>query len=110
MLWFIALLALLMSFVLVLASSIHFYLFARVLKDYSEELALSAKALQLQGKSLEYSRDLLGQYLVMEAGVSQLTIETKDGKTIEVGLCAYWHSPISLLVAEKSVCQKSLAR
>ena len=115
LIWFVFLVALLCLIVSTLASSIHQYLFARELIDFTEQFALAVKAkLQLQN-SLSVAS--LASNLLSEVGpqysfdylqLKQASLEF--GETVKVIFCARWNSPVPSIDASRKMCEMALAR
>jgi hypothetical protein len=98
---------------LVLASSINQYLLVRELTDYAEQFAVATKTLVNQGQDIQ----LIQQKLIRvtssrfkNAALVVQNVNLVDSKTVEVVVCATWHSPIPLVPVDRSVCEKALSR
>jgi hypothetical protein len=109
------LVALLCLIVLTLASSIHQYLFARELTDFTEQFALVIKTrLQLGvGPSVSSRASALlsevgPQYSFESLQLKQVTLES--GETVRVIFCAEWNSPVASIDASRKICEQALAR
>lgn len=115
LIWFVFLVALLCLIALTLAASVHQYLFARELTDFTEQFALALKTrLQLQPSSSIASLanalivEVAPQYSFPELQFRQLSLET--GETVKVIFCAKWVSPVSAVQATRTICEVALAR
>jgi len=115
LIWFVFLVALLCLIALTLVASVHQYLFARELTDFTEQFAVALKTrLQLQPSSniVTLSSALLAevtpQYSFRELQLNQLTLEA--GETVRVLFCAKWVSPVSSVEASRIICALALAR
>ena len=115
LIWFVFLVALLCLIVLTLASSIHQYLFARELTDFTEQFALVIKTrLQLGvGPSVSSLASALlsevgPQYSFESLQLKQVTLES--GETVRVIFCAEWNSPVASIDASRKICEQALAR
>lgn len=115
LIWFVFLVALLCLIALTLAASVHQYLFARELTDFTEQFAVALKSrLQLQPSSniVTLSSALLTEvtpkYSFRELQLKQLTLEA--GETVRVLFCAKWVSPVSSVDATRTICEVALAR
>ena len=115
LIWFVFLVALLCLIALTLAASVHQYLFARELTDFTEQFAVALKTrLQLQPSSniVTLSSALLTEvtpkYSFRELQLKQLTLEA--GETVRVLFCAKWVSPVSSVDATRTICEVALAR
>lgn len=109
LIWFIFLIGILLSVIMVLVSATHQYLYSRVLTDYLEQYAIAGKTLIDSGDNLANANDRLQQYF----GTAEFRITSfrrLDSKTLEVIGCGEWRSPIDLVQANRSVCQRALAR
>ena len=115
LIWFVFLVVLLCLIVLTLASSIHQYLFARELTDFTEQFAIVIKArLQLGAAS---SVSSLASTLISEVAphysfdflqLKQISLES--GETVKVVFCAQWNSPVASVDASRRICEMALAR
>jgi Flp pilus assembly protein TadG len=115
LIWFVFLVALLCLIALTLAASVHQYLFARELTDFTEQFAVALKTrLQLQPSSniVTLSSALLTEvtpkYSFRELQLKQLTLEA--GETVRVLFCAKWVSPVSSVDVTRTICEVALAR
>jgi len=115
LIWFVFLVALLCLIALTLAASVHQYLFARELTDFTEQFAVALKTrLQLQPSSniMGLSSGLLAevtpQYSFQELTLKQLSLEA--GETVRVLFCAKWVSPVSAVEATRTICELASAR
>jgi len=110
LIWFVSLLALVLMVLLVLASSIHQYLFARSLTDYVEQLALAGKTLINQDVGFTDLEKRMQQLPHFSQPLTDYSMSYQDGKTLEVRACSKWVSPIPLVSVSRVVCEKALAR
>jgi hypothetical protein len=115
LIWFVFLVVLLCLIVLTLASSIHQYLFARELTDFSEQFAIAIKTrLQLGAGSSVASlaatliSEVAAQYSFDFLQLKQISLES--GETVKVVFCAQWNSPVASLDASRRICEIALAR
>lgn len=111
--WLTALLTLVTSICLVFASSINQYLLARELTDYAEQFAMSTKTLVNQGQDIQTIEQKLISVTSSRFKNSDFVVENVnlvDSKTVEVVVCATWHSPMPLVPVDRSVCEKALSR
>jgi Flp pilus assembly protein TadG len=115
LIWFVFLVVFLCLIVLTLASSIHQYLFARELIDFTEQFALAVKTrLQLANSSSVASiasallSEVGPQYSFDSLQLKQLILES--GETVKVIFCAEWKSPVASLDASRRICEIALAR
>lgn len=115
LIWLVFLVVLLCLIVLTLASSIHQYLFARELIDFTEQFALAVKTkLQLANGSpvASIATTLLSevgpQYSFDSLQLKQVILES--GETVKVIFCAEWNSPVEALDASRRICEMALAR
>lgn len=115
LIWFVFLVALLCLLVLTLASSIHQYLFARELIDFTEQFAVGVKTkLQFQ-ETLPVSSiastllsEVVSQYSFTGLELKQVSLEA--GETVKVVFCADWVSPVTSIDASRRICEMALAR
>jgi hypothetical protein len=115
LIWFVFLLALLFIVVMTLAASIHQFLFARELTDFTEQFALAIKTrFQFQSNS---NLDTLASALIREVsslysfpGLQLRSISLEAGETVKVIFCAKWTSPIPSIEASRTICEAALAR
>lgn len=115
LIWFVFLIALLCLVVLTLATSVHQYLFARELIDFTEQFAVAVKTkLQLE-ETVSVSlaaKDVLNavasQYSFPNLQLRQVSLESGD--TVRVVFCAEWVSPIREVSASRTICEMALAR
>jgi Flp pilus assembly protein TadG len=115
LIWFVFLVALLCLVVLTLATSVHQYLFARELIDFTEQFAVAVKTkLQIE-ETLPVSsaaKDLLSavasQYSFPNLQLRQVSLES--GETVRVVFCAEWVSPLREVSASRTICEIALAR
>jgi hypothetical protein len=110
LIWFVSLLAVVLMVLLVLASSIHQYLFARSLTDYVEQLAVAGKTLINQDVSFADLEKRMQQLPHFPQPLTNYSMSYQDGKTLEVRACSKWVSPIPLVSVSRVVCEKALAR
>jgi len=110
--WFIAMLSLIVMVCITLSASVHQYLFARELKDFLEEYALAAKSLLDQGQSQSETISTLESKVVALFHFKSLHMNLRylDSKTIEVLGCATWQAPVGLIQATREICESALAR
>ena len=111
LIWFIALTVLAALLALTLVSAIDQFLFAKVLKDFTEQFALACKTLFLMepNQSLyEISSNLWGQ--LNTPGFWIESISQEPGQTVKVVLCGNWNSPVDLVSASRKICEVALAR
>lgn len=115
LIWFVFLVALLCLVALTLAASVHQYLFARELTDFSEQFVIAIKTrFQLSPNA---SVSSLGNLLLQEVAphysfpqlqLKQLSLEA--GETVRVIFCARWDSPVTAVDASRTICVTALAR
>lgn len=110
LIWFVSLLALTVLILLTLVSSMHQFLFARKLHDYTEQVALAGKTWLLQGVDLGTLEAKLDQLPSFPSFLTKRKIDYLDGKTLEVELCSTWVSPITLITASAEMCESAKAR
>lgn len=115
LIWFVFLAALLSLIALTLAASVHQYLFARELTDFSEQFAVALKTrLQLQPGASTNSlsnlllREVAPHYSFPQLQLKKLSLEA--GETIRVIFCAKWTSPANAVEASRTICEVALAR
>ena len=111
MIWFIALTVLTALLALTLVSALDQFLFAKVLKDFTEQFAVACKTLFLMepNQSLsEISSNLWGQ--LNTPGFWIESISQEPGQTVKVVLCGNWNSPVDLVSATRKICEVALAR
>ncbi len=115
LIWFVFLVVLLCLIVLTLASSIHQYLFARELTDFTEQFALAIKTRQQLGVGSSVTSlastllsEVAPQYSFDALQLKQVTVES--GETVKVIFCAEWESPVASLDASRRICEQALAR
>lgn len=115
LIWFVFLVALLCLVVLTLATSIHQYLFARELIDFTEQFSLAVKTkLQFQENSTVSSiassllSEVAPNYSFDGLQLKQVTLEA--GETVKVMFCADWSSPVTAIDASRRICEMALAR
>lgn len=111
LIWFIALTVLTALLALTLVSAIDQFLFAKVLKDFTEQFAVACKTLFLMepNQSLsEISSNLWGQ--LNTPGFWIESISKEPGQTVKVVLCGNWNSPVDLVSATRKICEVALAR
>jgi hypothetical protein len=100
--------------VLTLATSVHQYLFARELIDFTEQFALTVKTkLQYEGSQVSsIATELLSEvsppYSFDGLQLKQVSIEA--GETVKVIFCADWNSPVASVDASRRICEMALAR
>lgn len=115
LIWFVFLVAWLCLIALTLAASVHQYLFARELTDFTEQFAVALKTrLQLQPSSNIVTlssalfTEVTPKYSFRELQLKQLTLEAGD--TVRVLFCAKWVSPVSSVDVTRTICEVALAR
>ncbi len=115
LIWFVFLVALLCLVVLTLATSVHQYLFARELIDFTEQFAVAVKTKLQFEETLPVSaaaKDLLSavtsQYSFPNLQLRQVSLESGD--TVRVVFCAEWVSPLREVSASRIICGMALAR
>ena len=115
LIWFVFLVALLCLLVLTLAASVHQYLFARELIDFTEQFALAVKTkLQFQENMPVSSMastllsEVVSQYSFTGLQLKQVSLEA--GETVKVVFCADWVSPVTSIDASRRICEMALAR
>jgi hypothetical protein len=115
LIWFVFLVALLCLVSLTLGASVHQYLFARELIDFSEQFAVALKT-RLQSTP-NASVSSIGNLLLQEVAphysfpqlqLKQLSLE--EGETVRVIFCAKWDSPVTAVNAARTICEGALAR
>ena len=110
LIWFVSLVALVVMVLLVLASSIHQYLFARSLTDYVEQIAVSGKTLINQNVSIAELENRLQQLPHFSQPLTDFDFSYDDGRTLAVRICSKWVSPFPLVSVSRVICEKALAR
>ena len=114
LIWFVFLVALMCMLVLTLATSVHQYLFARELIDFTEQFALAIKTkLQYEGSQVSsiataILSEVSPQYSFDGLQLKQVSIEA--GETVKVIFCADWNSPVATIDASRRICEMALAR
>lgn len=115
LIWFVFLVALLCLLVLTLAASVHQYLFARELTNFTEQFALALKTRLQFSPSADFSGLANGLLFEVSQGYSfpelrlrQLSLEAGD--TVRVVFCAKWTSPVNSVDATRTICEIALAR
>ena len=115
LIWFVFLVALLCLLVLTLASSIHQYLFARELIDFTEQFAVAVKTkfqfqdrLPVSSIASTLLSEVISQYSFTGLQLKQVSLEA--GETVKVVFCADWISPVSSVDASSTICEMALAR
>ena len=111
LIWFATLMTVTVSVTLVLSTAIHQYLFARVLKDYLEQLTLATLS-SWDGKS---EPAVLAHSIqkVFPAQLDSFQIASAQilaGPTLEIIGCAKWHAPIPVFQVSAVLCQSASAR
>jgi hypothetical protein len=100
--------------VLTLATSVHQYLLARELIDFTEQFALAIKTkLQYEGSQVSSIATALLSEVSPQYGfdglqLKQVSIEA--GETVKVIFCADWNSPVASIDASRRICEMALAR
>ena len=115
LIWFVFLIALLCLLILTLAASIHQYLFARELMDFTEQFALAVKTkIQFQNSP---TVSIIATSLLSEVaphysfdGLELKQVSLEAGETVKVVFCAEWNSPVSSIDASRRICEMALAR
>ena len=115
LIWFVFLVALLCLILLTLASSIHQYLFARELIDFTEQFALAVKTkfhlrngLSVASIASTLLSEVGPQYSFEYLHLKQASLES--GETVKVIFCAKWNSPVPSIDASRKICEMALAR
>jgi len=111
LIWFIGLTVLTAMLALVLVSAIDQFLFAKVLKDFTEQFALACKSLLViePNQSLQaISSSLWSQLNTPGFWIQSISLE--EGSTVKVVLCGSWSSPVDLVSASRKICEVALAR
>ena len=115
LIWFVFLVALLCLLVLTLAASIHQYLFARELIDFTEQFALAVKTkIQFQENfpvstiATSLLAEVASQYSFADLQLKQVSLEA--GETVRVVFCADWVFPVTSIDASRRICEMALAR
>lgn len=115
LIWFVFLIVLLSLIVLTLASSIHQYLFARELIDFTEQFAISIKTRMQLGAGSSVSSlaatlisEVAPKYSFESLELKQISLES--GETVKVIFCAKWSSPVTTFDASRRICEIALAR
>lgn len=115
LIWFVFLVALLSLVVLTLATSVHQYLFARELIDFTEQFAVAVKTqfqLEESVPVTSVAKDLLSavtsQYSFPNLQLRQVSLESGD--TVRVVFCAEWVSPLREVSVSRTICEMALAR
>jgi len=115
LIWFVFLVALLCLLVLTLAASVHQYLFARELTNFTEQFALALKtrlqfspSADLYGLANNLLFEVAQSYAFPELRLGQLSLEA--GETVRVVFCAKWTSPVNSVDAARTICEIALAR
>jgi len=111
LIWFIALTVLTALLALTLVSAIDQFLFAKVLKDFTEQFAVACKTLLLMEPTQSLSAissNLWGQ--LHTPGFWIESISKAPGETVKVVLCGNWNSPVDLVSATRKICEVALAR
>lgn len=115
LIWFVFLVALLCLLVLTLAASIHQYLFARELIDFTEQFAVAVKTkfqfqetLPISSIASTLLSEVVSQYSFTGLQLKQVSLEA--GETVKVVFCADWVSPVASIDASRRICEMALAR
>lgn len=115
LIWFVFLVALLCLVVITLAASVHQYLFARELTDFTEHFAVAVKTklqLQVSDSVLSLATDLFkevsSKYTFQKLELKAISLEA--GATVRVVFCAEWVSPVDTVRATRTICEMALAR
>ena len=115
LIWFVFLVALLSFSVLTLAASVHQYLFARELTDFTEQFAAALKTRLQIAPSANFNglaNDLLLQvaqsYSFPDLRLKHLSLGA--GETVRVVFCSKWTSPVNSVDATRTICEIASAR
>ena len=115
LIWFVFLVAFLTLVILSLAAAIHQYMFARELKDLTEQFAIALKSQVLAQPKV--NPNLLAAELLSQvgpkysfAGLSMPEMSLQSGNTVKVIFCGTWSSPIVSIDAARTICEVAFAR
>ncbi len=110
LIWFVSLLALVVLVLLTLVSSLHQFLFARKLHDYTEQVALAGKTWLSQGLTVSEVEDRFSQLPEFPRKITDMKVTYQDGRTLEVSLCSTWLPPVPAVVGSVEICENAKAR
>ncbi|NBW74079.1 MAG: hypothetical protein EBR26_06765 [Microbacteriaceae bacterium] len=111
LIWFYSVVALIVAVVLVLSLATQQYLFARFLKDYSEQLVLATLTLQADLESSKATAEaLVGLDSKSPKSFEIVSLTSPDTKTLVLHSCATWQSEIALIPLSRRMCVISMAR
>ena len=111
LIWFSSVVALIVAVVLVLSLATQQYLFARFLKDYSEQLVVATLTLQAElGNSKATAEALVGLDSKSPKSFEIVSLASPDAKTLVLHACATWQSDIALIPLSHRMCVISMAR
>ncbi|CAB4677746.1 MAG: hypothetical protein F2662_00125 [Actinobacteria bacterium] len=111
LIWFIALTVLTAMLALTLVSSIDQFLFAKVLKDFTEQFAIACKTLLLVQPNQSLQTASLSLWSQLDTpGFWIESISVEQGATVRVVICGNWSSPVDLVSATREICEVALAR
>lgn len=111
LIWFIALTVLTAMLALTLVSSIDQFLFAKVLKDFTEQFAIACKTLLLVQPNQSLQTASLSLWSQLDTpGFWIESISVEQGVTVRVVICGNWSSPVDLVSATREICEVALAR
>ena len=111
LIWFIALTVITALLALVLVSALDQFLFAKALKDFTEQFAIASKSYSLIEP--DQNLQIISSKLWAELENTRYwldSISLESGKTIKVEVCGYWQSPIELVSSTRKICEVALAR
>ena len=111
LIWFIALTVLTALLALVLISAIDQFLFAKVLKDCTEQFAIACKALLIVQPNQSLQTASLSLWSQLDTpGFWIDSVSNEPGGTVKVVVCGNWSSPVDLVSATRKICEVALAR
>lgn len=111
LIWFIALTVFIAMIALVLISAIDQFLFAKVLKDFTEQFAIACKTLLLVQPNQSLQTASLSLWSQLDTpGFWIESISVEQGATVRVVICGNWSSPVDLVSATREICEVALAR
>ena len=115
LIWFVFLIALLCLVTLTLSASVHQYIFARELTDFTEQFAVALKTrfqllpnANVSVLANTFFQEVASHYSFPQLQLKQISLEA--GETIKVIFCARWDSPLSSVEASRTICEVALAR
>jgi len=111
LIWFIALTVITALLALVLVSALDQFLFAKALKDFTEQFAIASKSYSIiePNQNLQFiSSKLWAELENTRYWLDSISLES--GKTVKVEICGYWQSPIELVSSTRKICEVALAR